>query len=310
MSNVHVIPAYKRRPHLKKIGIYARVSTARKEQLNSLSTQVSALTRHVSERNDWILRDIYMDVGSARTGSARKEFSRLMNDCRNHDLDYVITKSISRFGRDSVEIMDSVRRILSYGVKLYFMEEDIDADKDFDETDLSLYAAIHQSENEHRSENIKLGLKYRAENGTSKLYHKPCFGYVKDDEGNLIIDQSKATIVSHIYDLYLEGKSFSGIIEVLKQEQIPSPRGSGKWSKKSVETILTNVKYTGNVEVMKSDPGSNRYCMWGAHEAIVSMDRFKKVQEEISRRTKRKRLTESTSATFVNETNWPEPRKE
>ena len=155
---VRIIPAKKKSLQLKRVGIYARVSTARAEQLKSLSAQVSAMTRHVSERSDWILKDIYMDVGSAKTGSSRREFSRLIADCRDHCLDYVITKSMSRFGRDNVEVLNSIRSILDSGVKIYFMEEEMDVDKDYNELELTIRAAVNQSENEHRSENIKLGL--------------------------------------------------------------------------------------------------------------------------------------------------------
>ena len=105
---VRIIPATKRAIHLKRVGIYARVSTAGKAQLQSLAAQISGLTRHVSNRNDWLLKDIYMDVGSAKTGADRREFARMLTDCKNHGLDYVITKSLSRFGRDNVEVLKAV----------------------------------------------------------------------------------------------------------------------------------------------------------------------------------------------------------
>lgn len=157
---VRIIPAMKRTAQLKRVGIYARVSTAGKAQLQSLAVQISGLTRHVSNRNDWLLRDIYIDVGSAKTGADRREFTRMLNDCKNHELDYVITKSLSRFGRDNVEVLEAVRLLMNSGVKIYFMEDDIEVDKTSDELELTLRAAINQSENEHRSENIRLGMEY------------------------------------------------------------------------------------------------------------------------------------------------------
>ena len=304
---VRIIPAKNKEIRLQRVGIYARVSTARKEQLRSLVAQISGLTRHVSKRRDWLLTDVYMDVGSAKTGSARREFHRLLNDCKNHDLDYVITKSLSRFGRDNVEVLEAVRLLQETDVKIYFMEEDIEVDKNYDEFELAIRAAINQSENEHRSENIRMGMKFRAEQGLSGLYKRPCFGYKKDAEGNLVPDEEQAAIVRRIYKMYLSGASIIGIINTLAEEKIPSPKGGETWSKKTISTILTNAKYTGSVQVLKSDPGRNSYCMWDAHEAIISKKDFALVQKEIERRTKKKRTHASAASTLIDSIGWPEP---
>ena len=303
---VRIIPAKEENIRIEKVGIYARVSTAGKAQLRSLAAQISGLTRYVAKLEGWLLTDIYMDVDSAKTGSERREFTRLLDDCKNHELDYVITKSLSRFGRDNVEVLKAVRLLQESGVKIYFMEEDLDVDKNYNELELTIRTAINQSENEHRSENIRMGMKLRAEHGLSGLYKKPCFGYKKNDEGNLIPDEEQSKIVKRIYELYLSGTSIIGIINTLAEEQIPSPHGSKTWSKKAISTILTNAKYTGNVQVLKSDPGRNSYCMWDAHEAIVSMEDFAQVQKEIDRRTRKRRKYESAASAFVKEINWSE----
>lgn len=306
---VRIIPAKEENIRIEKVGIYARVSTAGRAQLRSLATQISGLTRHVSNRNDWLLRDIYMDVGSAKTGADRREFTRLLNDCKNHELDYVITKSLSRFGRDNVEVLEAVRLLMDSGVKIYFMEDDIEVDKNSDELELTLRAAINQSENEHRSENIRLGMKYGAENGMSGLYRRPCFGYKKNENGELVPDIYQAAVVKKIYDLYLSGSTIIDIINTLAEEHIPSPKGSEAWAKRTVANILTNSKYTGNVQVLKTDPGRNSYCMWDAHEAIIPMEDFARVQKEIERRTKKKRKYESSASALIDEINWPEPQR-
>ena len=274
-STVRIIPAKEENIRIEKVGIYARVSTAGKAQLRSLATQISGLTRYVAKQEGWLLTDIYMDVDSAKTGSDRREFTRLL--------------------------------MQESGVKIYFMEEDIDVDKNYDELELTIRTAINQSENEHRSENIRMGMKFRAEHGLSGLYKKPCFGYKKNDKRNLVPDEKQAEIVKRIYELYLSGTSIIGIINTLAEEQIPSPHGSKTWSKKTISTILTNAKYTGNVQVLKSDPGRNSYCMWDAHEAIISREDFAQVQKEIERRTKKKRKYESAASALVKEINWSEP---
>lgn len=304
---VRIIPAKEKNIRVERVGIYARVSTAGRAQLRSLAAQVSGLTRYVAKQEGWILTDIYMDVDSAKTGSERREFARLLTDCKNHELDYVITKSVSRFGRDNVEVLGAVRLLQESGVKIYFMEDELDVDKNYDESELTIRIAINQSENEHRSENIRMGMKFHAESGSSGLYKKPCFGYKKNDEGNLVPDDEQAAIVKRIYELYLSGASIIAIINTLAEDKIPSPKGSGTWSKKTISTILTNAKYTGNVQVLKSDPGRNSYCMWDAHEAIVSMEDFAQVQKEVERRTKKKRKYESAASALVKEINWKEP---
>ena len=248
-----------------------------------------------------------MDVGSSKSGSERSEFNRLLDDCKNHHLDYVITKSLSRFGRDNVEVIEAVRLLQECSVKIYFMEEDFEVDQNYDELELTIRAALNQSENEHRSENIRMGMKYRAEQGLSGLYKKTCYGYKKSGEGNLVPDEEQAAIVKRIYELYLSGASIRSIIKILAEENIPSPQGSGTWSKKTISIILTNAKYTGNVQVLKSDPCRGSYCMFDSHEAIISMEDFAEVQKEIDRRTKKKRKYESAASSLLRDAGWIEP---
>jgi len=200
----------------------------------------------------------------------------------------VVTKSMSRFGRDTVESVESIRLLQEAGVTIFFMLEDKEVAKDTPEFDLSVRAAIMQSENEHRSENIKIGLRQKAELGTSGLYSKPCYGYVKDENGNLVPKVYQATVVQHIFQLYLEGKSEAAIIEDLAERKIPTARGKERWSKKAIETILTNEKYTGNVRILKSDSIRASYLIKNAHEAIITQEVFDEVQEEMNKRAKRK----------------------
>lgn len=272
--------------------------------MRSLSAQASALTRYVYFRENWVLKDMYIEVGSAKPGSSRREFSRLIEDCKDHKIENIVVKSLSRFSRDTEEAIESIRTLVKAGVDVYLMDEDKRIDAAYPELELSIRACINQAENEQRSENIKMGLRFCAENGTSGLYRKPCYGYRKNDEGNLEIVDQEAYVVSKIYDMYLEGKSFSGIISGLAEEHIPSPRGSERWSKRGIETILTNVKYTGSVVVLKNSHNSNRYRMDDSHPAIISTDLFVTVQQEIERRAKRKPKDESVASRNIRELNW------
>ena len=286
---ITVIPPFKRNSHVKRVGIYARVSTARTKQLQSLAAQVSGLADHVYKRNDMVVRDIYIDVGSAKTGSSRREFSRLLQDCQTYKVNYVITKSMSRFGRDTLESIESIRLLQEAGVTVYFMLEDKEISKDTPEFELSVRAAIMQSENEHRSANIKIGLRQKAELGTSGLYSKPCYGYKKNINGDLVLDIYQEAVVKHIFELYLQGKSEAAIIDDLAEHKILTSHGKDRWSKKAIETILTNEKYTGNAVIMKSKGNRMYYHMSNAHEAIINQEQFDQVQEEMRRRAKRKR---------------------
>lgn len=302
---VRRIPAREKEIHLIKVGIYARVSTARVEQLRSLSAQVSAMTRYVYLRERWILKDIYLDVGSAKTGSSRREFTRLLDDCKNQQIEIVMVKSLSRFGRDNVEVIESIRALVNAGVILYFMEDDISVDAAYPEWELSIRSAINQAENEHRSENIKMGMRFRAESGQSGLYRKPCYGYVKGKDGNLEINPEQAFVVEHIFDLYLEGNSLIAIIDKLAEESIPSPQGKAKWGKKAVETVLSNIKYTGNVKILNNDPNGRSYILHDSHPAIIPVEKYDRVQEEITRRTKKKPKDERITFTAMKEIGWP-----
>ena len=215
-----IIPAKKKAANRKRVGIYARVSTARVAQLRSISAQISGLVRHVATRDDWILMDVYMDIGSAKTGATRPEFNRMLEDCRNQKLDIIATKSMSRLGRDSLESGEAVRTIRKAGVEIYFQSEETFVEQSDSELELMIRAAISQSENEHRSENIRMGLKFGAMNGTCGLYRKPCYGYRKNENGDLVPDRYQAEIVQVIFNSYLEGKSIRQIVEYLEENNV------------------------------------------------------------------------------------------
>lgn len=173
-NNVYYNPA-RYQPRQKRVAIYARVSSNTKEQLRSLANQVSALTQQVALKDDWRLVDVYIDVASAKEKSKREEFNRLIEDCRNKKVNIVITKSVSRFGRDTVEALRTVRLLKEYRVRIIFEQENIDTATEDSEVRLATYEALAQAENESRSQNIKLGHRYKAMEGTSKLYNRKCW---------------------------------------------------------------------------------------------------------------------------------------
>ncbi len=253
-------------------GVYARVSTNRKEQLDSLAVQVSGLTRLAAAHMTWFVADVFLDVASAKVGSSRNEFNRMIDECEKGNLDIILTKSVSRFGRDTKEGLEAIRKLKACGTRIIFEADKIDTETVDDELLISVVQACSQAENDWRSENIRFGLKHRAEDGTSGLYSRACYGYKKDKHGMLIIDEEQAKVVRAIFDWYLEGLSVVGIIERLKSKGDNSPKGKDTWSKRAVESTLTMRKYTGDVAIANSEGSENRYLNKNHHEGIISKE--------------------------------------
>ena len=281
---VHVIPA-KPPKREKRVGIYCRVSTNDTEQLNSLAIQVSALTRLVAATPQWLLVDVYMDIASSKTGASRKEFARMLDDCKSKKLEIIITKSISRFGRDTVETLEALRQMRDFGVRVVFEQENLDTADTDSELMISIVESFAQAENESRSENIKWGLKQKAASGTSKLYDRKCYGYDHDEDGRLIINEEEAESVRKIFRWYLDGKSILGIMKELEEQGIQSPTGKEKWPKRTIDVLLSNEKYTGNVRLFDSEKRDVQYVSENNHPAIISTETFQAVQMEKMKRS-------------------------
>lgn len=281
---VHYIPANPPKRE-KRVGIYCRVSTNSMEQLQSLTAQVSHLTRLTATVPQWLLSDVYMDIATSKTGSSRKEFNRMLGDCKSHKLEIVITKDVSRFGRDTVEVLDAFNQLKALGVRVIFEGNSLDTANTNSDLMVAVMESIAQAENESRSENIKWGIKQRSAQGTSKLYDRKCYGYKHDEDGHLVIDEETARNVKLIYDLYLSGQSVVGIIKELEKRKILSPTGKAKWCKRTIDVMLSNEKYTGDIELLKSGKSEVHYLASGSHPAIISKEIFEAVQIEKTRRS-------------------------
>ena len=284
LKKVHFIPP-KPQKRDKRIGIYCRVSTNSSEQLQSLAVQVSHLTKITAATPRWLLADVYIDISSSKTGSSRKEFNRMLDDCTSHKLDIVFTKSISRFGRDTVETMEALSKLKSAGVRVIFEQEELDTANTDSDLMISIIESFAQAENESRSENIKWGIKQGAASGTSKLYDRKCYGYKHNEDGKLIIDEETAENVKIIFDLYLGGQSVLGIIKELEKRKIPSPTGKEKWCKRTIDVMLSNEKYTGDVRLLKTGKSEIHYLATDNNPAIISKEVFEAVQIEKARRS-------------------------
>ena len=295
-----------RKPHInfKKlrpcVGIYARVSTRSAAQLHSMAAQVSQLTRFVASRNDWRLVDVYMDFESGSGSVKRPEYERMLEDAKAGRIDAVITKSVQRFGRNTEETLSIMRELLAAGVIVYFSIEGYSSDAPEAELQTALRTGLAAADNaSHRAER-EWGVRRKLEDGTSELYRRPCYGYKKTKDGVLVIDQAKARIVKEVYALYLSGESINGIKRKLEQRHIPSPAGKETWPMRTIDMMLSNEKYTGDIllfktvivnypySVRRNNRGAQnheQYCMTNGVDAIISKEIFEAVQLEKQRRS-------------------------
>jgi len=269
----------------KNVGIYCRVSTSEKAQLYSLAEQVSALTRAVANVSQWRLADVFIDIASAKGDVPRREFERLIRECEAHNISVVLTKSISRFGRDTVETLTAINKLKSAGVRIIFEHENIDTNEVDSNLLISVMESFAQAENESRRDNIRTGLAMRAASGTSGLYKRKLYGYTKNKDNEFVIEEEQAKIVRDIFRWYLDGASVLGIIKKLFDASVPSPAGKEKWNKRAIETMLANEKYTGTVTLLDSATQDYKYRTIECIPAIITESEFRAVQEEKSKRS-------------------------
>jgi DNA invertase Pin-like site-specific DNA recombinase len=209
----------------------------------------------------------------------------LIRECEAHNISVVLTKSISRFGRDTVETLSAINRLKVAGVRIIFEEENLDTDEVDSNLMISVMESFAQAENESRSENIRMGLAMRAANGTSGLYKRKLYGYAKNECGELVIDDEQSKVVRDIFRWYLDGDSVLGIIKRLFEAGILSPTSKEQWSKRSIEKIIENEKYTGTVTLLDSATQEYEYQMKECHPPIITESEFRAVHEEKKKRS-------------------------
>ena len=209
----------------------------------------------------------------------------MIEECKAGLTDIVVVKSISRLGRDTVEVLDAINTLRESQVRIIFKQEELDTLTVGSSLLISTIEACTQAENETRSANIKRGIKQRASNGSLGFYRRKCYGYDKDENGNLIINKEQAEVVKLIFDLYLGGKSILGIVEELKDRNIKSPTGKDDWPKRSVEEMLSNEKYIGISAVNVGCKEGQIYKLNNSHPSIIPKEMFDTVQEEKKHRS-------------------------
>lgn len=307
-KNVTVIPAtlnyYSAIPtaktRRKKAAAYARVSTDKDEQITSYEMQVRYYTNYIYSNPEWDFVKVYTDEGiSAVNTKHRDGFKEMIEDALNGKIDLIITKSVSRFARNTVDTLTTVRKLKEKGIEVYFEKENIYSLDSKGELLLTIMSSLAQEESRSISENVTWGHRKRFEEGKVLIPYKNFLGYKKGEDGLPKIVPEEAKIVRIIYKFFLEGKTPYGISEYLQEHGILSPMGKEKWSTSTIMSILTNEKYKGEAILQKSftvdyltkKKKQNQgevpmYHVKGSHEAIIDPEIFEMVQSEIEKRKK------------------------
>lgn len=280
-----------------RVAGYARVSSGKDAMLHSLAAQVSHYSDFIQRHHGWSYVGVYADEAKTGTKDSRDNFQRMLADCRAGKIDLIITKSISRFARNTVTLLETVRDLKGLGIDVWFEEQNIHTMSDDGELMLSILASYAQEESRSISENVTWGQRKRFADGKVSMPYKQFLGYEKGEDGTPVINEEEAAIVRLVYKLFLEGKTPAGICRYLEQQSIPTPSGKQKWSQTTVDSILSNEKYKGDAllqkkfttdfltKKMKVNEGEvPQYYVEHSHDAIIEPLEWDMVQAEIARR--------------------------
>ncbi|MDF9407203.1 MAG: Transposon gamma-delta resolvase [Pelotomaculum sp. PtaB.Bin013] len=292
-KNIIEIPANKKES--LRVAAYCRVSTPYEEQQSSLDAQVRYYIDFITNHPSWTLAEIYAEQASGTRFDNRTEFNRMMKDCRAGKIDYIITKSVSRFGRNTLPFLQGFNELVGMGITIYFEMEGLDSSDWRMRKIITAAAAVAQNESESRSADIKWGIRQSFVKGNVKLNHTNFLGYTKDEDGRLVVVEEEAKIVRLIYDLYLKGNGCRKIKSYLEKNGIKTVTGKTEWSTSTIDRILSNEKYIGTVlsqktfvkdclthKQVKNNGKLPMYLIENDHEAIISKEVFEEVQRRKS----------------------------
>ena len=281
-----------------RVVAYCRVSTKQEEQLNSYETQVKHYTEKIRGEPKWKLVEIFADKGITGTSvKNRDEFNKMIRLCKKKKVDMIITKSISRFARNTLDCLKYTRLLKSLGVDVFFEEQGIHSMDSGAEFYITIYGSIAQSESENISANVKFGKAQSAREGNATFHYKNFLGYRKGADGKPEIEPDGAETVKMIYNIFLGGDSLMKVAEKLDRAGRPTPSGHGKWSSSTVRSILSNEKYAGDVIINKTytedclskkirvnNGERQKFYIENNHPAIIDKTTFARAQEELAER--------------------------
>lgn len=294
-----------------RVVAYCRVSTKQEEQLNSYETQKNYYTEKINAEPNWTLAGIFADKGITGTSiKKRDEFKKMIRLCRQGKVDMIITKSISRFARNTVDCLVHIRKLKEMGVDVFFEEQGIHSTQPGAEFYITIYGSIAQSESENISANVKWGKEQSAREGKVPFHYKNFLGFRKGEDGRPEIVPEQAQVIQFIYDSFLSGDSIGGIKDKLEELKIPSPSGKAEWHYSTIQSILKNEKYKGDGIINKTyiedciskkvrlNNGERvKFYVENNHEGIISSEKYALVQEELARRTSKPKIKQKGTKT-------------
>lgn len=286
----------------RRVAAYARVSTEHEEQQSSYEAQVDYYTNYINSREDWEFVSVYADEGITGCNTKkRKGFNRMIEDALSGHIDLIITKSVSRFARNTVDSLTTIRKLKEYNVECYFEKENIWTFDGKGELLLTIMSSLAQEESRSISENCTWGQRKRFADGKVTVPFKRFLGYDRGADGNLVVNEEQAVIVRRIYGFFLQGRSPYAIAKRLMAEGIPSPGGKEIWTSRTVKSILTNEKYKGDallqkvytVDFLSKKKKVNQgevpqYYVENNHQAIIAPQEFDTVQKQMALRQLKK----------------------
>lgn len=307
MKKIIVIPPKPSEPKKLKVAAYCRVSTLSPTQRRSLDWQIKSYTKMISEHPDWIFAGVFYDTGkSGLRRSGRTGLGKMLKMAAKGKIDYIITKSISRVSRDTVEVLKIVRYLRERSINMYFENESLDSIRLDKEFEITLRSMLAQDESRNTSENIQWGFQRKFEKGDIFTKYKNFMGYTCVN-GEIAIVPEQAEVVRMIFDLYLQGLSFGQIKAYLESMGIKTVTGNDHWDTTTIQKMLKNEKHKGDTMLQKTytedfmtgkkarNVGQrNRYYIRNSHPAIISEEVFDKVQEEMARRARLIRKEDGT----------------
>ncbi len=281
-----------------RVAAYCRVSTLLEEQENSYETQVEHFKNKIDQNRNWKLAGIFADEGKSATGTAHRDnFNLMIQACMNGEIDMVLTKSVSRFARNTVDCLENIRKLKEKRIPIIFEKEGINTMEGGGELLITILSSQAQEESRNISENTRWGVIRRFENGIVQVNHNKFLGFTKDENGNLVIVPEEAKIIRRIYREYLEGRSLLSICRGLEADGIKTVTGKDKWHETVIAKMLSNEKMMGAALMQKTytedfltkkrvvnDGHVQQYFIEHNHEPIIPKELFFEVQAEKQRR--------------------------
>lgn len=304
-----IVPGTVEPNHKLRVAAYARVSTEQDEQQNSYEAQVSYYTYHIMSNPEWEFVGVYADEGISGISTKKRDgFNRMVADALDGKIDLILTKSISRFSRNTVDTLITVRKLREHGVEVRFEKEHISSFDHSSEMVFTVFCSTAQEESRSISENVRWGKQKSMEDGKVYMPYDSFLGYKKGKDGRPEVVPAEAKIVQEIYHLFLEGKTINYIAKLLTARGVKTPRGKDKWSVSTIRSILSNEKYRGDAclqktfvvdyltkKTKKNTGELKQYYIHNHHEAIIEPELFDLVQDELKKRSANQRKLSNNS---------------